>query len=54
MGNGIGSPLGLAVAGILLQFAGTTWTILLYSSVFLIFAVAAALYAPVRKAPRVA
>lgn len=54
MGNGIGSPLGLAVAGILLQFAGTTWTILLYSSIFLIFALAAALYAPVRKAPRVA
>lgn len=52
MGAGIGRPLGLALAGLLLQNAGTTWTILLYGLVFLGFALASTLYTPVRNAPR--
>jgi predicted MFS family arabinose efflux permease len=52
MGAGIGRPLGLALAGVLLQGAGTTWTILLYGFVFVGFALASTLYAPVRHAPR--
>jgi predicted MFS family arabinose efflux permease len=52
MGAGIGRPLGLALAGVLLQGAGTTWTILLYGLVFVGFALASTFYAPVRHAPR--
>ncbi len=52
MGAGIGRPLGLALAGVLLQGAGITWTILLYGLVFAGFALASTFYAPVRHAPR--
>ena len=52
MGAGVGRPLGLALAGLLLQNAGTTWTILLYGFVFVGFALTSTLYGPVRHAPR--
>ncbi len=52
LGNGIGTLLGPICAGLLLQYAGTTWTVIFFFGVLFAFTISTLLYAPVRNAPR--
>jgi predicted MFS family arabinose efflux permease len=52
LGNALGRLVGPVLAGVLLQYAGTTLTVLFFFGVLLVFAISTALNTPVRTAPR--
>jgi MFS family permease len=52
MGNALGRLVGPVLAGVLLQYAGTTLTVLFFFGVLLVFAIATPFNTPVRTAAR--